>query len=690
MTMARYQTFVDVLRSWATRRPEQTALTFLDDGESATDVLTFGMLDQRARAIAAGLRQHLEIGDRALLLHPPGLEFVAAFFGCLYAGVIPVPAYPPRNPRHFPRIEAILADADARCILTQTDFEGRLSAWVERRGGTLAIMCTDRLRNEQADEQAPSLNVNENTLAFLQYTSGSTGRPKGVMVTHGNVIANQLMIQQAFGHAEGLVVVSWLPIYHDMGLIGNLMQPLFLGGHCVFMSPAAFLQKPRRWLEAMSRYRAHSSGGPNFAFRLCTKTVKGDQKKHLDLSGLKVLYSGSEPINAVDLEEFAEAFQETGLRREALHCCYGMAESTLLATASRSGSGPVVEIVDAAALTMNVAMPPRSDSATHRVVVGCGRAAAGQEVVIVPAEGERKPLPDGSVGEIWLRGANIAGGYWRNPELTRTDFEATLDGVGFDERFYLRTGDLGFLREGELFVTGRIKDLIIIRGRNLYPHDIELTLQRSHAAFRAGAGAAFSVDIDGEERLVVVQEIDRHRHHEAEEASARIREAIVEEHEVAPYAVVLVRQNGVPKTSSGKVQRNASAREFLDETLPIVHQWIEVRAAVTAPTVAVEAVASRGAADTLQTRSREEIEDFLLRQLSSGLAISPDDVDVTQPFSSFGLDSLRTLALLDEVETWLGRSLSPTLFWDYPTISDLAAHLADGIPEGTAADRTRS
>jgi acyl-CoA synthetase (AMP-forming)/AMP-acid ligase II/acyl carrier protein len=678
--MSPERNFVDVLRSWTARRPEQTALTFLEDGEVPT-ALTYAALDRRARDVAAGILRSAKAGDRVLLLHPPGLEFAAAFFGCLYAGVVPVPAYPPRNPRHFPRIEAIIEDADVRCVLTQTDFKDRLAAWLERRAGKLTVICTDALAGDEAGEWEPSLAFTDNALAFLQYTSGSTGDPKGVMVTHGNLMSNQRMIQKAFGNSEGLVGVSWLPIYHDMGLIGNLMQPLFLGGHAVLMSPAAFIQKPLRWLAAISRFRADGSGGPNFAFRLCTKSVTDEQKAGLDLSSLRVMFSGSEPINARDLEEFATAFRETGFRREALYCCYGMAETTLLATGSTPGAGPVLEIVDTDALSRNVAQPPRSDAGPRRLVVGCGHAVDGQELVVVDPEGAGR-LEDGRVGEIWVRGPNVARGYWRKSELTQEMFDARLSGSGSDDRPFFRTGDLGFLREGELFVTGRLKDLIIIRGRNHYPHDIELTVQKSHPAFRTGAGAAFSMDVDGEERLVVVQEIDRHRHHEAEDAVTEIRSAIVDEHEVAPYSVVLVRQNAVPKTSSGKIQRGASARELRDGTLPIVYQWTESPASAT--------TASEAGGETANTRTREEIEDFLLQKLSSGLAVSSDDVDVNQPFSSFGLDSLRTLALLDEVESWLGRSLSPTLFWDYPTIAELAAHLASEMPEQPVAEGRRS
>jgi acyl-CoA synthetase (AMP-forming)/AMP-acid ligase II/acyl carrier protein len=666
-------TFVDVLRSWAAQTPDAAALTFLEDGEDPTQTLTYRSLDRRAREIATRIRKTASEGERAVLLYRPGLEFVTAFLGCLYAGVVPVPAYPPRNQRHMTRIQAILADADARCVLTETALEDRLAAWMNDRGDSLSLTSTDSLTGDGAAQWKPATNNTLNSLAFLQYTSGSTGIPKGVMVTHRNLMANERMIQLAMRHSERLVAVSWLPIYHDMGLIGNLMQPLFLGGHCVLMSPGAFLQKPRRWLAAITEYRAQVSGAPNFAFRLCTKSVRDDQKSGLDLSTLNVLFCGSEPINASVLDEFESAFRGIGLRREALYCCYGMAETTLMAAGSTFGAGPIYEEVDGDALAQNEATPPRQHSTSRRVIVGSGKSVQGQELAIVHPE-HRHIMEDGQVGEIWVRGPNVAAGYWGKPELTRQTFQARLrDADGHHEPF-LRTGDLGFLHETELFVTGRIKDLIIIRGRNHYPQDIEVTVQQSHTALRTDCGAALSTEVDGEERLVVVQELDRHRHEDAEQAVAAIRIAITEEHEIAPYAILLVRQNGVPKTSSGKIQRSACIRAFLERSLPAVYEWHDTPKE------------SPSATDAGQSRSRDDIEDFLIQKLSGAMGISPGAVDVHQQFSSFGVDSLALLELLEEFEDWLGHSLSETLFWDYPTISHVADYLSKEIAASDADD----
>lgn len=654
--------FVDVLRSWAARQPDRIALTFLEDGETGALPLSYSELDRRARETAVGLGRFARPGEHVLLLHPPGLEFVTAFFGCFYAGVIPVPAYPPRNPRHYPRIESILADASVRCVLTETAFHGRLSAWLEQRASETTVVCTDELTGD-ADLWRPAVDTTFDTVAFLQYTSGSTGEPKGVMVTHGNLMANQHMIRDAFGHAEGLIQVSWLPVYHDMGLIGNLMQPLFLGGHCVFMSPVAFLQKPFRWLAAITRYRAQGSGGPNFSLRLCSRSITDEQKTELDLSSLQVFFVGSEPINKSVLEEFAFAFRGTGFRREALYCCYGMAETTLLATGSTPGAGPLYEFLDADALASGVAETGDPFAARCHTITGCGKAAGGLELTIVnPATGT--PVGDGIVGEIRLRGPNITPGYWRKPELNSITFGP--------EGAHLRTGDLGYKRNGELFVTGRIKDLIIVRGRNHYPQDIEETVDGSHPALAPNGSAAVLVQTGESEGVAIVCEVQRSmlRSVNVDEVFARVRSAVFDGHELNPVAIALIRPATLPRTSSGKIQRWECRAQYAAGTLDTIAFW---RAPAGLP---LENSPNAPASPVQGAITSAAVETWLRTWISARLGKPVSTIDAELAFADSGLDSVSAVELSSDLSQWVGLEVSPTLVWDFPTLRMAAEYLA--------------
>jgi acyl-CoA synthetase (AMP-forming)/AMP-acid ligase II/acyl carrier protein len=657
----RCSTVVELLRAQAEARAHRTVFTFLRDGEVEGGSLTFASLDAQARAIAARLQAEGAAGQRALLLFPPGLEFIAAFFGCLYAGVVAVPAYPPRPRRADPRLQEIAADAQPAIVLGLQSVRDGLDP--DDGLGRLRWLTTDTLPSRAEDGwREPDLAAE--SLAFLQYTSGSTSTPKGVMVTHANLLENQAMIARGFDADESVIAVSWLPLYHDMGLIGTVIQPLYLGARCVLMSPAAFLQRPMRWLEAVSRYRCTHSGGPNFAYDLCVKKSTPESRRGLDLASWRVAFNGAEPVHGPTLERFAEAFACCGFRREALMATYGMAEATLFVSGS-VGKGPSTLRVRASELARQ-RVAPAGDGVT-RDLVGCGAVAEGLQVAIVDPQTGEACAPD-EIGEIWLSGPSVARGYWNRPEETARTFDARLAGGGGS---FLRTGDLGFLFGGELYVSGRVKDLIIIRGVNHYPQDIEATVQASHPALRPAAGAAFSVDEDGEERLVVVQEIDRlQRQADLDEVVGAIRRAVAEEHEVEVHAVVLIRQASMLKTSSGKIQRRACRGAFLEGTLNVVGQWRRpVEAA--APSAVLEALGAPGA-----PRGETEIATWLVARLAHESGIDAEEIDLAQPFASFGLDSARSLVLVGELEQWLGRPVSPVVLWNYPTVEALARHLA--------------
>jgi acyl-CoA synthetase (AMP-forming)/AMP-acid ligase II len=392
-------------------------------------------------------------------------------------------------------------------------------------------------------------------IAFLQYTSGSTSSPKGVMVSHGNLLENLRMIRGALGTTPSSTCVCWIPLYHDMGLILNALASLYAGANCVLMAPGGFMQRPLTWLRAIHLYRAEVAGAPNFAFDLCLSRFREDQAEGLDLSSWRVAYNAAEPVRADTFEQFAEKFAPYGLDRTALCAFYGLAEATVLVSGGRPTRSPVTRTLSRASLQHHQIAEPASD-ADRYTVIGCGQAVTGEQLAIVDPQTQRE-LGENYIGEIWVSGPNVAQGYWKNATATRDTFQAVIEGRA---SVWLRTGDLGFLDEdGELFVTGRIKDLIIIRGVNHYPQDIENTAQSSHPALRRDCGAAFAAaDANGNEMLVIVHEVERAQRHrlDVNDVLGAIREAVVNEHEIAVGVVVLVRPGALPKTTSGKVQRN--------------------------------------------------------------------------------------------------------------------------------------
>ncbi|MCX4703575.1 fatty acyl-AMP ligase [Streptomyces sp. NBC_01373] len=569
------RSLVDLLTTHASHQPDRTAYRFLVTGDCGGEIqdISYGRLAGRARAVAAWLQERGLTGSRAMLLYPPGLEFITGYLGCLSAGVVAVPGVTPQgraqNHRALTRMRRLIADADAKVILGGREVIAALTGMAEQLPELADLTCvaTEDIPDEQAASwREPELTAD--SVAFLQYTSGSTSAPKGVVVTHGNLLDNERVITERMGHTPDTIeeygrelIVSWLPMYHDMGLIGPVLNTLYLGVTATLFSPLHFLQRPDRWLEAVSRYRPHTSGGPNFAYELCLKHATPERVDELDLTSWKVAFNGAEPVRPATLRRFTDTFAPAGFRREAFYPCYGLAESTVMVTGGRVDAPPTLL---AAADT-----GPHAGEA-DAAAVGCGRPGPGVTLVIADPE-RHEELPEGEVGEIWVAGASVAKGYWRNTLATRETFRATL--AGRAGRF-LRTGDLGFVREGELFVTGRLKDLIVIDGRNHYPQDLELSAEMAHPALRPGCTAAFSVDggdggVEGEQ-VVLVAEAAPEAAGEAEKITDLIRSAIGEAHGVPVRDVVLVHPGTIPKTSSGKIQRHASRAAHLGGTLAVL------------------------------------------------------------------------------------------------------------------------
>ncbi|MEL6325722.1 MAG: AMP-binding protein, partial [Cyanobacteria bacterium J06626_23] len=637
--------------------------------------------------------------------YPPGLDYIAAFWGCVYAGAIAVPAYPPRPNRSLERLQGMLQDAGARVALTHsTVLQGLERRFVDCPSlKALHWLATDTLDTSLADGWVDPA-VTADTLAFLQYTSGSTGAPKGVKVSHGNLIHNSAQIYRFFGHSTACVGGSWLPPYHDMGLVGSILQPLYVGMPLVMMPPVAFLQKPLRWLQMISRYRITTTGGPNFAYDFCVQKTTPEQRAALDLSCWQVAFSGAEPVRQATLERFAEAFTPAGFRPSAFYPCYGMAETTLIVTGGDYQAEPRALFVDEQALQNNQVVVDTSSSG--QAIVSCGQPSPDQELLIVEPD-TRVPCSEATVGEIWVAASgSVTQGYWQRPEQTETAFHAyTADGQGS----FLRTGDLGFIQNGELFVTGRRKELIIIRGRNYYPKDIETTVEMAHEALRPGAGAAFSITIKGQERLVAVQEVERThlRNLAGDDIVGAVRRAIAEQHDLQLYGLQLIKTGSIPKTSSGKIQRLQCRIGYLDHQLTAVYSWqladhdepadesatdvlktattiqsSDDRNEVTAGLVLQQADTLTPAAMSPALRSPAKLQSWLTAWLAQQLQIPLTEVEVTRPFAEYGLDSVAAVELTEALQTELQQPLSPTLAYEYPTIEAVASYLGTQLESG--------
>jgi 8-amino-7-oxononanoate synthase len=658
---------VNLLRHRSEHLGHERAFIYLVDGESEEIQLSYREMDRQARAIGARLQAMGLAGQRALLLYPAGLEFIAAFFGCLYAGVVAVPAYPPRRNRTLERIEAIASDAQAKIALTTSEVLERVQGVLDQSPSLKNIpwLATNRLeKGTERDWREP--DVHGDTLAFLQYTSGSTGKPKGVMLNHSNLLHNSALIAYAFENTRSGIGVFWLPMYHDMGLIGGILQPLYLGCPNVLMSPVSFLQKPFRWLQAISKYKGTISGGPNFAYDLCVRKTTPEQRELLDLSSWALAFNGAEPVRDDTIESFTRMFEPCGFRREFFYPCYGLAEATLIVSGGFRSAPPVIRHFDAKALENHQVVDALADEEGVRSLVGCGGNLLDEEIVIANPETMTRCAAD-EVGEVWVSGPSVAQGYWQRPEETEHTFRAYLKDSGRGP--YLRTGDLGFMQDGELFITGRIKDLIIVRGVNHYPQDIEATVERSHEHLRPGACAAFTVEVEGRERLAVVAEVERGRHRTKESFEPifdAIRRNVSAEHELPLDAIALIKAGSIPKTSSGKIQRHASRVGFVDQALETVALWrswerVEPPAARAEPGEARrgsalnKAAATNGSATARAPRRfSQRTAEVVLEEVRKVAKERAGDLTLETNILELGLDSLERMEIIAALEDTFG------------------------------------
>jgi acyl-CoA synthetase (AMP-forming)/AMP-acid ligase II/acyl carrier protein len=663
---------LDILSDRAKYQSEEQVYIFLQDGEMESGSLTYGELDRQARAIAAKIQ--FWRGERALLMYHPGLEFITAFFGCLYAGVIAVPVYPPRRNQNMSRLQAIVLDSQAKLALTTATLLSDIeNSWSQ--DSELALMrlfATDSISSELDSSWQQPLIIS-NDLAFLQYTSGSTGTPKGVMVSHANLLHNSDYIKQAFELTPESVSVSWLPSFHDMGLIDGIIQPLYTGFLSILMAPSAFVQKPIRWLQAITHYRATHCGGPDFGYSHCINKATSEQRQSIDLSSWSSAYSGAEPVRRETLEKFTQMFEPHGFDRRFFYPCYGMAETTLMVSGGLVKEEPVYCDVLAGLFAENRVAKTAVENHNIKQLVGSGRSWLDVNIVIVDPELLTRCAPD-QIGEIWVSGASVTQGYWNRPKETIETFQAYLQDTG--EGPFLRTGDLGFLDNEELFVTGRLKDVIIIRGRNHYPQDIELTIEKSHPALRKNCSAAFAIEIEEEECLIVLCEVERThlRKLNFDEIVTALKIAISIEHELDICGIVLLKTGSIFKTSSGKIQRHACKAEFLAGNLNIVEQWQKplkknANALPNSPSNNLDRQEQN------HTKTIAEIENWLACKIAEIQDLSIESIDSKQPLAVYGLNSIKAVSISAELGEWLGILVAPTIVYDYPSIQLLAEHL---------------
>ncbi|CAM4111929.1 non-ribosomal peptide synthetase [Pseudoalteromonas byunsanensis] len=676
-----FSNLVEIVQWHLQRHPDREVFQFLKDGEVECHPVSYFELDQKAKEIAVQLLSEAQCGDRALLVLQNGIDFITGFFGCLYAGICAVPVYPPQNRQaYLERLEMIATDCQARFVLGTRDYfdnaESRLAAF-ETLGKATKIAVDER-EEDTSGYLLPALN--QDSLAFLQYTSGSTSAPKGVMVTHGNLINNIASMQACFGHDEQTIIASWLPMFHDMGLIGAVLQPICIGGKVIAMTPAAFLQKPMRWLDAISKYRATSSFAPNFAYDLCVSKATEEDLQRLDLSTWTMALNGAEPIKPETVKSFANKFASCGLHANTMYPGYGLAEATLFVSGAERLSAPQFLEVPVSNYQHRDIVKPAASNELTRELISSGIPSPYNDVVIVDPE-DHSRLVDGQVGEVWVRGENVASGYWQNEEKTIETFRATISGEG--DVYYMRTGDLGFIHQQHLFICGRIKELIIIRGANFYPQNIEQTLQNNIDGLKPNGGAAFTIEHEGEDALVIVQEVERTwlKKVDPEAVAQQARAAIASEYGLSLHAFVMIRPMTLPKTSSGKIQRSRAKQYFESGELAVVSETIFATASKGSDT-------EYSSVDIKSLTSGSELADVALGLallIANKAKLPVAQLDIEQSIIHTGLDSITLNSFVATVKNVFGVTLSLGELLQSSSLLDIAQNIIEQRQTGPSS-----
>lgn len=709
---------VDILRQRSVQTPQRVGYIFLKDGSPNTEQgLSYHELDLKIRRLAAQLQQVATPNDRAILFYPQGLDYVIAFYACLYAGIIAIPTYPPHHRRPDKRIHSIVKDAQPTLVLTTTAAMKHKHEYIKNTPELARSVWIDSTETKDIADSWKMPDITTNQIAFLQYTSGSTGQPKGVQVSHGNIMHNSEYIRVESQTSEQDVSVTWLPSFHDMGLIDGIIQPLYSGFPGIIMPPVSFLQKPVLWLQNISHYKATHCGGPNFGYDLCVQKITKEERQQLDLSSWRCAYNGAEPIKKNTLETFIQTFAECGFKPNYFYPCYGMAETTLMISSSKLDSNYRYCLADARSLEAHKVVQlsaneaENKDKKTFRELVSCGQIYVDSTVKIVHPDTLESCKPD-EIGEIWVKSKSVAQGYWQKPEINKEIFNACI--ANTNENGFLRTGDLGFIDEGELFVTGRLKDVIIIRGRNYYPQDIEATLEKSHFTLKNNACAAFSVEIDGEEKLIVAIEVERRynrerRRKQSDEILERrhrpdrrenpyegydddrdeplnpqrviqtIRQNISEQHELQVYAVLLLRVGSIPKTSSGKIQRHACRQGFLQGSLNVVGSDILNTVVSEQQNTLTRDILLASSKNKHRTLVSAYIHDLICHLLH----IPGYYFDWQHTINKLGIDSLIAVELQHRIENDLGVHVPMSYFLQDTTVAALVDYILNNVQQPT-------